>query len=89
MINEIVLPTVAYSVSKLQYLQMNGQLKDSLDCINYVYQYYFEVSCGLFYFYDYLKDEFIVKTDKDFRKEVVDKLGDNKISNMLKKKTKN
>ena len=85
MINEIALPTVAYSVSKLQHLQMNGQLKDSLDCINYVYQYYFEVSCGLYYFYDYLKDEFIVKTDKDFRKEVVDKLGDNKITNMLKK----
>ena len=85
MINEIVLPTTAYSVSKLQYLQMNGQLKDSLDCINYVYQYYFEVSGGLYYFYDYLKDEFIFKTDKDFRKEVVDKLGDNKITITLKK----
>ena len=51
MINEIVLPTEAYSVAKLQDLQMNGQLKDHLDAINYVYQYYHEISGGLFFIF--------------------------------------
>ena len=44
MINEINLPNEAYSVAQLQYLQTNGLLKDHLDAINYVYQYYFEIN---------------------------------------------
>ena len=46
------LPKVNYYVSDLQDKYNNGLLKDHLDAIQYIQQYYYESSNGMYYFYD-------------------------------------
>jgi len=76
---ELELPKVNYYVSDLQDKYNNGLLKDHLDAIQYIQQYYYESSNGMYYFYDAEKNDFEFKTDKDFRKEVLDKIDNCKI----------
>ena len=76
---ELELPKVNYYVSDLQDKYNNGLLKDHLDAIQYIQQYYYESSNGMYYFYNAEKDDFEFKTDKDFRKEVLDKIDNCKI----------
>jgi hypothetical protein len=70
----LILPTEDFYVSTMQELYNDGQLKDHLDCLIYIQKYYFEASNGIYYFYDVSQDDFIFKSDKDFKKEVLDKL---------------
>jgi len=79
----IKLPQENYSVSKLQHIYENGQLKDHIEAFNYIQSYYFEINCGMYYFYDFERDTFDLKTDKDFRKEVLDKLDDKKLFKVI------
>lgn len=74
----IELPKEDFSVFTLQDKYNNGQLKDHLDAVHYIQKYYYEISGGMYYFYDAEKDSFEFKTDKDFKKEVLDKLNNDK-----------
>lgn len=76
---ELELPKVNYYVSDLQDKYYNGLLKDHLDAIQYIQQYYYESSNGVYYFYNVEKDDFEFKSDKDFKKEVLDKINNCKI----------
>ena len=80
----IILPTESFSVTKLQDLFYNGKLKDHLDAIQYIFKYFHEIDNGTYYFYNHDKDEFELKTKKDFSDGVIDKLPDKKVYNMIK-----
>ena len=73
------LPKINYYTSDLQDKYHNGLLKDHLDALNYIQEYYFESSNGMYYFYNVDTNDFEFKTDKDFKKEVLDKIGNDKI----------
>ena len=73
------LPKNNFYISDLQDKYHNGLLKDHLDCFNYIQEYYFESSNGMYYFYNAETNDFEFKTDKDFKKEVLDKIGNDKI----------
>jgi hypothetical protein len=75
----IELPKTPFSINKLQFLEDNGQLKDNLDVFNYVMDYYYETKNGMFFFYDAISDEFEYKDEKDFKKEVIYKLKNEKL----------
>ena len=83
------LPKVNFYTSDLQDKYDNGLLKDHLDCFNYIQEYYFESSSGMYYFYNVETNDFEFKTDKNFKKEILDKIGDDKIlTNKIKKNNK-
>ncbi len=84
----ITLPKTSFSVTELQDKFNNGMLKDNLDAMIYVQQYFYETKNGMYYFYDADKDAFEFKTDKDFKKEVVDKIDDKNFTSKLKKNDK-
>ena len=73
------LPKVNFYTEDLQDKYKNGLLKDHLDCFNYIQEYYFESSNGMYYFYNVETNDFEFKTDKNFRKEILDKIGNDKI----------
>ena len=73
------LPKVNFYTSDLQEKYCNGWLKDHLDAFNYIQEYYFESSNGMYYFYNAGTNDFEFKTDKDFKKQVLDKIGNDKI----------
>ncbi len=80
----IELPKIPFSVITLQDKFINGKLKDNLDAYEYIFQYYFEVNCGMYYFYDVNKDEFVFKTDMDFKKEVLNKIPNKRFAETVK-----
>jgi hypothetical protein len=86
----ITLPKTSFSVTELQDKFNNGMLKDNLldAALIYVQQYFYETKNGMYYFYDADKDAFEFKTDKDFKKEVVDKIDDKNFTSKLKKNDK-
>lgn len=86
--NIIDLPKEAFKIKKLQDLEKNGVLKDNLDAINYVYQYYFETKNGMFFFYDVRLDTFEMKTSDDFKKEVINKFVSKKINDQFRLNSK-
>ncbi len=73
------LPKVNFYVHDLQEKYTHGLLKDHLDALQYIQEYYFESSNGIYYFYNVENNDFEFKTDKDFKKEVLDKVGNCKI----------
>jgi len=77
---EIPLPTTNFSVKILQDLYKNGPLKDHLDAVQYIHQYYFETDKGMYYKYDHSRQEFEFKDRKDFKAEVLDKLNDKHVT---------
>ena len=88
MMNEIILPVEDFSVEILQDKYINGPLKDYADCLNYIYEYYYEVAGGMYYFYNKEQDEFIFKTRIEFKYEVIDKIDDQKVTRIIKKNSK-
>lgn len=85
MMQIIKLPTENFSTSKMQNKMANGELKDNLDVLRYIYSYYFEVKAGKYYFYDYEMDTFEFKTEKDFQLEIANKLQNKDVANALKR----
>ena len=78
-INPLPLPTEPFNVSILQDKLKNGMLRDHLDAINYIAQYYFEnESGGTFYKYNPETLEFDFKEKKDFTAEVLNKVDNDK-----------
>jgi hypothetical protein len=85
----INLPKIAFSVETLQDIELNGQLKDNLDAVNYIFQYYYEIKGGMYYFYDVNLNSFEFKTDDNFTKEVLRKLNNKKkITDIIHKNNK-
>jgi len=83
------LPKVNFYVHDLQEKYTHGLLKDHLDALQYIQEYYFESSNGIYYFYNVENNDFEFKTDKDFKKEVLDKVGNCKIlTNKIKTNNK-
>jgi hypothetical protein len=72
------LPTEDFSAKELVLHFNNGLLKNHIDAINYISQYYFEVDCGNYYKYDAENDDFIFKEPKDFTNEVTHKVDEDK-----------
>jgi hypothetical protein len=68
----------AKKVSKERYLEIFNPV------IKYVKTYYFESSAGNYYFFDVTKDEFTFKDQKDFKKEVSDKLENDAFNRLFK-----
>jgi hypothetical protein len=68
----------AKKVSKERYLEIFDPV------IKYVKTYYFESSAGNYYFFDVTKDEFTFKDQKDFKKEVSDKLENDAFNRLFK-----
>ena len=58
------------------------------DTIQYLSMYYFEIKGGQYYFYNVDKDEFEFKTDTDFRKEVLNKIGSKSFTSKVQKNAK-
>jgi hypothetical protein len=82
----IELPTEKFYVSVLQEKFTTGLLKDHLDAVNYINQYYFEIQNGDYYFYDVYANKFQFKKKEEFTREVVNKLDGHKdITNYFKK----
>ena len=78
-INPLTLPTESFNVSTLQGMMRNGMLRDHLDAINYISQYYFEnESGGTYYKYNPETFEFDFKEKKDFTNEVLNKVDNDK-----------
>ena len=78
-INPLTLPTEPFNVSTLQGLMRNGMLRDHLDAINYIAQFYFEnESGGTYYKYNPETLEFDFKEKKDFTNEVLNKVDNDK-----------
>ena len=87
MSRNLEIPKVSFSVSKLQQIELDAEnrLKDEdlsaaekkvirSMVVEYVKQYYYEISEGNYYFYDVELDEFQFKDQKGFKKELSDKL---------------
>jgi hypothetical protein len=55
------LPKIKFYVEDLQDKYKNGLLRDHLDAVNYVQEYYFESKNGMYYFYDVISDDFEFK----------------------------
>ena len=75
---EIKLPTKKFYVTDLQNHYKNGLLKDHLDAINYINQYYFEISNGDYYYYNGNTGKFEFKEKKQFTNEVLVKVENHK-----------
>ena len=73
------LPKIKFYVEDLQDKYKNGLLRDHLDAVNYVQEYYFESKNGMYYFYDVISDDFEFKKKDDFKAEVLDKIDNCKI----------
>ena len=83
--NPLPLPTEPFNVAVLQDKMKNGMLRDHLDAINYIAEYYFESSNGGSYYKytpptikDPLSDSFDFKEEKDFTNEVLNKVDNDK-----------
>ena len=63
-------------------------IKANSKILNYVYSYYFETSKGDYFLYDYMKDEFSHRTQKDFIYEVCNKLYENSFKTYFMKNPK-
>lgn len=78
-INSLPLPTEPFNVVVLQDKMNNGLLKNHLDAIEYISQFYFEnVNGGTYYKYNPITCEFDFKEKKDFTNEVLNKVDNNK-----------
>ena len=78
-VNSLPLPTEPFNVVMLQDKMNNGLLKNHLDAIEYISQFYFEnVNGGTYYKYNPLTYEFDFKEKKDFTNEVLNKVDNNK-----------
>ena len=78
-VNSLPLPTEPFNVVTLQDKMNNGLLKNHLDAIEYISQFYFEnVNGGTYYKYNPLTYEFDFKEKKDFTNEVLNKVDNNK-----------
>jgi len=73
------LPKVQFYVEDLQNKYDNGLLKNHLDAVNYIQEYYFESKNGIHYFYDVENDDFEFKLSKDYKAEVLDKIDNCKV----------
>jgi hypothetical protein len=80
---ELELPKVDFDVADLQDKHKNGLLKDHLDAVNYIQEYYFESKNGMYYFYDVENDDFEFKTRDNFKNEVLDKVDNCKITSKI------
>jgi hypothetical protein len=80
---ELELPKVDFDVADLQDKYKNGLLKDHLDAVNYIQEYYFESKNGMYYFYDVENDDFEFKTRDNFKNEVLDKVDNCKITSKI------
>ena len=89
MTESLPLPTISFSIETLQHHEKNGQLRNYLDAINYIFTYYFETENGLYYFYDVENDNFKFKSADDFKREVINKVDNQKeIYGTIKKNNK-
>ena len=74
--NPLPLPTEPFNVAVLQDKMTNGQLRDHLDAINYIAEYYFEnANGGTYHRYNPKSNDFEFKEKKDFTNEVLNKVG--------------
>lgn len=76
---ELELPKIEFSVATLQDKYKNGLLKDHLDAVQYIQQYYHESKNGMYYFYDVETDDFEFKTKDNFTAEVLKKVSNCKV----------
>ena len=63
----INLPKVPFSVETLQRIETTGQLKDNLDAINYIFEYYRKTRFINFKFNELLYRK-VIKTNKSKQK---------------------
>ena len=83
---ELELPTECFSVEKLQdYYYKDNIRKNYTETIKYINKYYFEASLGTYIYYNYREDfkksekgTFEIRTDIEFKKEVIRKVDYNK-----------
>ena len=85
-IEEITLPTEAFSIDKLQDFYYHGNIKKNFtEVVQYINRYYFETSKGQYIYYNYreyednqTKGTFELRSSDEFRKEVLYKVDSNK-----------
>ena len=85
-IEEIILPTEAFSIDKLQDFYYRGNIKKNFsETVQYINRYYFETSKGQYIYYNYreyednhTKGTFELRSSDEFRKEVLYKVDSNK-----------
>lgn len=85
-IEEITLPTEAFSIDKLQDFYYRGNIKKNFtEVVQYINRYYFETSKGQYIYYNYreyednqTKGTFELRSSDEFRKEVLYKVDSNK-----------
>ena len=94
---ELDLPTESFDVVKLQNYFNNDNLKKKYTkTIKYIGKYYFESSRGTYIYYNYREDiksgekgTFEIRTSDEFRKEILNKVENNKlIINQIKMSSK-
>jgi hypothetical protein len=75
---------------QIQQLKVSEEFKNKAysKILDYVYSYYFETSKGDYFCYDYIKDEFSHRTQKDFINEVCNKLYKNSFETLFMKNPK-
>jgi len=84
---ELDLPTVSFDVVKLQNDFNNNNIKKKYTkTIKYIGKYYFESSRGTYIYYNYREDiksgekgTFEIRTSDEFRKEILNKVENNKL----------
>jgi hypothetical protein len=73
------LPNETFSVEQLQIIYTTGSLSDHIQkSIDYITQYYFETSRGMYYFYNPLSESFELRDNKEFTAEVLRKVENDK-----------
>lgn len=83
------LPTETFCVIKLQSLFNNGMMRDHTDAIQYICEYFFETSTGMYYFYNAETELFEFRERADFNLAVKQKLDNHKdIESYFKKNSK-
>lgn len=74
----LTLPTEPFCVMKLQSLLNDGLLRDHLDAIYYICEYFFETSTGMYYFYNAETELFEFRDRTDFNLGVKKKCSNHK-----------
>jgi hypothetical protein len=70
------LPNQPFDIAEMQVLFENGQLKNHLDAIKFIEQYWYETNQGdVYYFYDVDQDDFVFRTKIQFHNMIYKKLG--------------
>ena len=77
-IEEIQLPKEEFCSFELSEKYEKGILRDHLDAVNYIQQYYFQTNRCNFYRWDQSKNEFEIRSEKDIKFEVFKKIKDDK-----------